>query len=227
MEETDVVSKQYSTDLRNHLNTLSAHTLAASESQLSHLDTHADDLAHYLTTEKAALESTSTRLIDDINTYVKRMISDFASQATRRTDTAVTAFQNSTSSLTDQLKELQVHHTKEFAAVDGKVGTHREQMDTRTRDGKTVNGNQLQAGIKFLGNVTTSAGATEADVKSGVSTTTTTAQKQHEAKAKFFQEDQGAANNAAEAVDKAVAKAMTESNTTSDTMRKAVSLACV
>eukprot|EP00045_Choanoeca_perplexa_P015624 m.199160 g.199160 ORF g.199160 m.199160 type:complete len:732 (-) comp17043_c0_seq39:84-2279(-) len=223
LEESDAQSKQFSADLRNHLNTLSAHTLAASESQLSHLGAHADDLSHYLTTEKAALESTSTRLIDDINTYVKRMISDFASQTTRRTDAAVTGFQNSTASLTDQLSELQTHNTKEFAAVDSKVGTHREQMDVRTKDGKTANNNQLQAAVNFLGCVNTAADATEADAKSGVSSTTNAAQKQHEAKTKFFQEDQDAATKAAEAVDKATAKATTESNATSDSMRKAIS----
>lgn len=215
-------SKQFSSDLRNHLNTLSAHTLAASESQLSHLKSHSDDLSRYLTSEKATLESTSNRLIDDINTYVKRMVTDFTSQATRRTDTAVTSFQNSATSLSDQLSELQTHHKCEFVAVDSKVEVHRQQMEGCCKDGKTVNNNQLQAAVNLLGIVNTALDSTETDTKTGLTNTSNTAQKQHSTKVKFFQEDQNAASTAAEAVDKAVAKATTESNSTAESMRKAV-----
>eukprot|EP00042_Codosiga_hollandica_P044395 m.436557 g.436557 ORF g.436557 m.436557 type:complete len:1199 (-) comp56774_c0_seq1:270-3866(-) len=138
------VHKTATTHLLKDLTALQDAVASASTSQLSTLDAHNQGLKTYLTTEKSLLQSSTTKLVNDLNAHAQKLLADFLSQTVNRTEAAVSGFVQSTETLAADIrhqasarKDSIQDISKKTSDVHRELETHGETTVTQSRASHT------------------------------------------------------------------------------------------
>lgn len=222
LDGSQQANQKFSAELVSNIHKLSSHSFASSASQLERLGSLGNDLESFMYTEKQALEEGSSRLIEDVAQYVKRMVSDFASQSMRRTEATVTQLRHDAAGVAHEVQELQEHQKTELGQFVGSVESYQERYRESSDAGRQLTKSQHQAAQAVLAQVSATVEGTEQDTKTHSSHLNETAKSQHDGKVKYFHEDQQAAVQATESLDKISNRGVTETQSATDAMRKTV-----
>lgn len=148
---------------------------ASSTKQIEMLKAHGGQLDKHLEDERTTLAAESDVMIKDIQSYVSRMVSDFASKATRRTEAAVSTLKAQTEESSVELRHYTSDATDKRAALDSETSTWQAAAAKSLDDGSQANAAMHAASGNFLKEVLASVAAGEKEVNAGADATDTLA----------------------------------------------------
>eukprot|EP00051_Salpingoeca_urceolata_P015027 m.192395 g.192395 ORF g.192395 m.192395 type:complete len:1106 (+) comp18268_c0_seq2:330-3647(+) len=114
-------TSEFTNQLVAHVSSMQGYVNAASQAQLAHLSEHADAMGQHLKAEKAELFSESERVIAEVSSFIRKVMTDHASSAAQRTEEAVNGFQTSVTSIRDETVDLVAKQNTEFDKATGDI----------------------------------------------------------------------------------------------------------
>eukprot|EP00040_Diaphanoeca_grandis_P036411 m.232044 g.232044 ORF g.232044 m.232044 type:complete len:1131 (-) comp33613_c0_seq8:3838-7230(-) len=144
---------------------------SASAAHIDHLATHKNTINDHLATEKKVIANESKALIDNIQGYVNRLISDFSNKTIRRTDTALTSLSADTDLLDTESKSMLEDQKAQQKALSGKGADWSTTATKSLQEGQATNATMKSAADSRIAAIVNKSQVAEGDVKASVEST--------------------------------------------------------
>jgi len=150
---------------------MQANVDSATKQQLELLGAHSEKLTSHLESEKAKMAEESNKLIKEVQSYVNRMVSDFSTRATRRTETAVAEFKSDTEVLESKTATFKAEQTVMNTTMAAQTKAWDTASTASLNDGRTTNESMHQTSKGINATVVEMSRKGEADMNTGADAT--------------------------------------------------------
>lgn len=167
IDENTYAANQFAKHVTNQATSMQAQLESASNAQLQHLKQHHANLQRHLDSERTTMNTETERLIDNVNSYVNRMLNDFKTLAVRRTELAVGNFQTEVDAVCGETRDLVNHQVNEFGTLEANTSSWDASITKSFAESQTNNGTSHKLCYGLLNNVRNSAVEAETEMAVG------------------------------------------------------------